>query len=94
MLCMRSACVALQPPPGAQRGCNLCTRNCAGEPCSRASLLMLGSMTLAYIVVFLPQLKSGLALYPAVRLACNCQSQVLCCAVQWACTLVQVCCGG
>ena len=47
--------------------CNLCIRKCAGEPCSRASLLMLGSMTLMYIVLFLPQLKTCLALYPAVR---------------------------
>lgn len=68
---------ALQPLPGVQCVCDVCIRNRAGEPCSRASLLMLGSMTVVYIALFLPQLKSCLALYPAVRLAFHCQSQVL-----------------
>ena len=39
----------------------------AGEPCSRASLVMLGSITVIYIVLFLPQLRNCLALLPAVR---------------------------
>ena len=46
-----------------------CLRGLAGEPYSRASLVMLGSMTLVYIVLFLPQLRSCLALYPAVSSA-------------------------
>ncbi|KAK9834198.1 hypothetical protein WJX81_007639 [Elliptochloris bilobata] len=37
----------------------------SGEPCSRAFLTMLGSMTVVYIVLFLPQLRSCLAFSPA-----------------------------
>lgn len=36
----------------------------SGEPCSQASLVMLGSMTVVYIVLFLPQLRTCLALSP------------------------------